>query len=222
MTARKVLRASSALVCLAGLLGAGAALAGDGERYAVTVTNLTRGQILSPPVVVSHKSSIRLFTPGQPASPELAQLAEDAVSGPLLALLGTLPAVHDANIAGGVVPPGHSVTVEVEVTGGFRTISAVGMLVTTNDAFFAASGTALPAGKPAAMTAIAWDAGSEANTESCAHIPGPPCGNALVRVTDGAEGYVHVHAGVSGNGDLDEADHDWNNPVAYVTIERID
>jgi hypothetical protein len=132
-----------------------------------------------------------------------------------------VPAVHDAAIAGGPVPPGGSTTVEVRVTGNFRKISALGMLVTTNDAFFAATGPALPAGRASTVAAIAWDAGSEANTESCAHIPGPPCGSAGVRVTDGAEGHVHVHAGVQGIGDLVGADHDWNNPVALVTIERI-
>ena len=49
-------------------------------------------------------------------------------------------------------------------------------------------------------------------------IPGPPCGNAGVRDTGNAEGFVHVHAGVHGIGDLVAADHDWRNPVAKITI----
>ena len=66
----------------------------EGSRtYAVTVTNISRGQIFSPPVVIAHDDSYRLFAPGDPASSELAALAEDAVSGPLLAMLGTLPSV---------------------------------------------------------------------------------------------------------------------------------
>ena len=209
--------------CCAVLLGAGAAAADQGgQRYAVTVTNLTRGQVLSPPVVVSHHASFRLFTPGEPAGAELAQLAEDAVSEPLLALLGTVPAVFDTAIAAGPVPPGQSATVEVSARDARRDISVAGMLVTTNDAFFAATGRARPHGRGPAFFAVAWDAGSEANTESCDHIPGPPCGHPLVRVTDGAEGYVHIHSGVHGTGDLTAADHDWRNPVAYVSIERVD
>lgn len=71
------------------------------------------------------------------------------------------------------------------------------------------------------VEAEAYDAGSEANSESCTYIPGPPCGNAEVRDTGDAEGFVHVHAGVHGIGDLDPAMHDWRNPVAEITIKRV-
>jgi hypothetical protein len=190
------------------------------QRYLVTVTNLTLGQVLSPPVVISHNGSFRLFNPGEAASPELAMLAEDAVSDPLLALLGTLPEVLDAQVAGGPIPPGGSGTVEIDVQGTFRSVTVAGMLVTTNDAFFAATSSTLPAGKPTSTTAVAWDAGSEANSESCDHIPGPPCGNPLVPAPGPAEGYVHVHAGIHGIGSLMPYMHDWNNPTAAITIER--
>ena len=190
------------------------------QTYAVTVTNVTRGQVLSPPVAIVHDGSFRLFTLGEPVSSELAQLAEDAVSDPLLAFVGTLPSVFDANIGAGPIPPGKSVTVEVNVRGRFRSITVTGMLVTTNDAFFSGSSVAIGrAGRP--FFAPAYDAGSEGNTESCEHIPGPPCGNPLVRVEDTAEGYAHVHAGVHGIDDLVPSMHDWRNPTAYVTIKRV-
>ncbi len=59
------------------------------------------------------------------------------------------------------------------------------------------------------------------NSEDCIYIPGPPCGNPGVRDTDGAEGFVHVHPGIHGIADLVPAAHDWRNPVALITIERI-
>jgi hypothetical protein len=68
---------------------------------------------------------------------------------------------------------------------------------------------------------VAYDAGSEANTELCEHIPGPPCGN-QARMLTGAEGFVHVHRGIHGVGDLNEAAMDWNNPVVKVVIEKMD
>ena len=37
----------------------------------------------------------------------------------------------------------------------------------------------------------------------------------------GEEGYVHVHAGIHGIGDLDASERDWRNPVAMVTIELV-
>jgi hypothetical protein len=41
-----------------------------------------------------------------------------------------------------------------------------------------------------------------------------------VRVTDGAEGFVYVHAGIQDRGSLSSEDHDWRNPVAKVVIQR--
>jgi hypothetical protein len=68
--------------------------------------------------------------------------------------------------------------------------------------------------------APAWDAGTEANTEDCHFIPGPPCGNRFVRDPDGAEGIVRIHSGIHGTGDLNPAMLDWRNPVAMVSIAR--
>ena len=34
----------------------------DKRKYEVTITNLTRGQIFSNPIVISHDRSFRLFT----------------------------------------------------------------------------------------------------------------------------------------------------------------
>jgi hypothetical protein len=192
----------------------------SGRVYEVTITNLTKGQILSPPIVYSHEWGFRLFTVGQPALPELAGVAEDADSEPLLALLTAEPRVHGVGIADGVVMPGQSATVRIETHGNARIISTLGMLVTTNDAFFAARRGAPP--RRASLYAEAWDAGSEANTQDCAHIPGPPCGNGGVRVEEGAEGYIYTHAGIQDRGSLTAEDHDWNNPVARVEIRRVD
>jgi hypothetical protein len=225
-----------ALSCLALLLGGTAALADDddsrsgfpsrratGSGYMVTITNLTYDQIISPPVVVVHDGRFRLFQPGQSAGSELAALAEDGMTGPLAGLLEVSTGVTDYAVADGGIPPAGSVTVEVSARGLGKMLSLAGMLVSTNDAFVGLDGFTLPSGFAAAFGATsvdaqAYDAGSEANTESCDHIPGPPCGSPGVRVTDGAEGFVHVHRGIRGVGDLDDSAKDWNNPVASVTV----
>ena len=191
----------------------------NGRVYQVTVTNLTAGQIFAPPIVYSHRSNFAAFTPGQAASPELAGVAEDADSEPMLALLAAEPGVGDVAIADGVVMPGESTSVRIQLKGSARSISALGMLVTTNDAFFAA-GKRVPS-SGVSFYAPAWDAGSEANTQDCAHIPGPPCGNGGVRVQDGAEGYVFIHAGIQDRGSLSSEEHDWRNPVALIEIRRV-
>jgi hypothetical protein len=189
----------------------------QGQLYEVTITNLTRGQIISPPVVATHNRAFELFTPGEAASSGLAQLAEDAQVDALTDMLAADSRVFDFSVGNDVILPGGSLTVEVRAGAGFRTFTAVGMLVTTNDAFFAARGkvgTALFEGD-------VWDAGSEANTQRCSDIPGPPCGNAGVRVTNGAEGYVHIHSGIHRFGNLRPRNLDWRNPGVSVSVRRV-
>lgn len=189
-----------------------------GRRVEVTITNVTRAQIFSPPVVISHGKAFQLFELGKPASEPLYSLAEDGLTDPLTTYLATLPSVHDYAVAAGPVMPGASVTLEVTTRGPFRFISVAGMLVSTNDGFFALRGAGSPLFGKSAVDAEAYDAGSEANSEACAYIPGPPCGNGGVRDTADAEGYVHIHAGIHGGGDLDPSMHDWRNPVAEIKI----
>lgn len=220
---KKLMKTCLVVLMAGGILIAGQmARADDGREYRVTITNLTRGQIISPPVVVSHKERFHLFTAGTPASPELAKLAEDADTADLLLLLGSEPDVFDVQQAGGPVLPGGTVEVTIDARGKFRYISVAGMLVTTNDAFAAIDGERIPKNDARSTHAYAYDAGSETNSESCDEIPGPPCNNPFVRNTGGAEGYVHIHAGIHGTGNLDPAQHDWRNPVALISIERLD
>jgi hypothetical protein len=226
---------AAALACFAMLLGGTTILADEGESapilqhgigFTVTITNLTYDQIISPPVVVAHDNRFRLFQPGEPASSELTALAEDGMTGPLAGLLEVSTGVFDYAVAAGGIPPGGSVSVEVRAGRRARKFSLAGMLVSTNDAFVGLDGYRLAPGfsaaiRPSFVYAGAYDAGSEANTESCEHIPGPPCGSPGVRVTDGAEGFVHVHRGIQGVGDLDASAKDWRNPVARIQIKKM-
>ena len=186
----------------------------------VTITNMTRGQILSPPVVATHTGrAAPLFAVGEPASPALAALAEDAAAGDLLDQLDLDPATVDVEMAAGPILPGGSATLFLEARHA-RYFSALAMLVTTNDAFIAVNRSGLPR-HSGSFYSVAYDAGSEANNESCDFIPGPPCDHPHVRDLAGAEGYVHVHAGVHGIADLVPADHDWRNPVARIVVRRV-
>lgn len=202
----------------------------EGQHFAVTVTNLTRGQTFTPVLVASHKEGVRLFRLGHPASSELATLAEEGDVGPLTDRLRASPAVFDVVNSGpppgGFVPPGQSKTILVRTRGSFDHLSVAAMLIPTNDGFFALNGVAGPAGhQHLALFSPAYDAGSERNDELCASIPGPffaecggPGGGAKV---GNGEGYVHILAGIHGIGDLNEAERDWRNPVAKITIKRV-
>lgn len=202
----------------------------EGQHFAVTVTNLTRGQTFTPVLVASHREGVRLFTLGRPATPELATLAEEGDVGPLTNRLRASSAVFDVVNSGpppgGFVLPGQSKTILVRTRGRFDHISAAAMLIPTNDGFFALNGVEGPSGHDRlTLFSAAYDAGSERNDELCASIPGPffsECGGpgTGARVGNG-EGYVHIHAGIHGIGDMNEAERDWRNPVAQVSIRRV-
>jgi hypothetical protein len=196
------------------------AFAETGRKYEVTITNITRGQVITPPIVISHDNTFELFSLGAPAIPELATMAEEGDSAPLQGYLGTLSSVFDFTAASGPLMPGESVTLEIRARGKFREISSAGMLASSNDAFFAVRGLRISYSRERTAEGEAYDAGSEANKETCEFIPGPPCGN-HVHDTDEAEGYVHVHAGIQGIGDLDPAVFDWRNPVAEIRIRPV-
>jgi len=198
---------------------AGAAPRGPGFR--VTITNLTQGQIFSPPILAVHSERADVFSAGEPASDELAALAEDGDRSLLAAALEADPEVLSVILADNPIPPGESASFDVFVLGRFRHLSAAGMLVTTNDAFFGLDSYTAPAPRSDVLMVPAYDAGTEVNSEDCGFIPGPPCGNGGVRDTVGAEGFVAIHSGIHGVGDLMPAESDWRNPVAKITIEPL-
>lgn len=224
-----------ALLTSSAVLGAGfvAPVAADNDRrggeYQVTIINLTKGQVFSPPVLATHQSSVSIFSPGSPASDELVHVAEDGNGGPLADSLNMLPQVFEAIAEMDpilpLIDPDQAVEFEIHSRGRFDRFSMVSMMVNTNDAFLAVDSVELPRrrGSSRSYYAIAYDAGSESNNEDCDFIPGPACaakpGNE--RDPDGAEGIVYIHNGVHGIADLSPKDSDWHNPVAKVVITRV-
>lgn len=214
------MRSTLRLLSLVTVLAAAASTASAQQTVSVYITNLSK-QIISPPVVASHSWMVTVIGPGQEATDALARQAEDGDPSELAALLEADPEVLDVAVGDGMLLPGERMLLEVETRGRFDRISATGMLVTTNDAFFGLDGGPIPQGQGTVRYDVpAWDAGSEANSESCAFIPGPPCGNPFQRDTGEAEGFVHIHPGLHGDGDLSVAEWGWQNPVVRVVIRR--
>lgn len=224
----------AATVAAAALLSSPAWAAGSGHNffaqkgnfiYEVTLTNITKGQVFSPPVLVTHSRDIALFELGEPALEELATVAEDGDGGPLVDLIGLLPEVFDAQTTSVPILPGETAVYEVSAPARGAVLSVVAMLVNSNDAFLAADSAALPRARhrSRSLHALAYDAGSEANNEDCAFVPGPACpaGSGNARATEDAEGYVHIHNGIHGIAELMPEAYDWKNPVASIQVKRI-
>ena len=76
----------------------------------------------------------------------------------------------------------------------------------------------MSAGEPATVPLPAYDAGSEANTESCDQVP---CEIHGQPTTEGAEGAVREHPGIRGNVDIPER-RGWQDPEpGRLTITRL-
>ena len=208
-------------ICIAAaiLSLAGTAMA---QTYDVTVTNITASQIFTPLLFVSHSRHVSLFHVGDPASVEVEWVAEGGNTAPLMRALEGSHDVEDIQTLTDVLPPGASATVSLMTTARKKFISVIGMLVPTNDAMVALNGARAPK-SIATFRVPAYDAGTEANDEACAHIPGPPtvcAGEGFNESREGAEGFVHIHRGIHGSASLNAAVYDWRNPVAQITIQH--
>lgn len=196
--------------------------------FEVTITNLTRGQQFTPILVASHKAGIKLFELGKAASPGLQIVAEEGNVDPLTDALRAMPGVLDVANSGALLNPGATAKVRVRTQGAFDRVSLASMLIPTNDGFLTLNGVRIPRGSGSqTFTSVAYDAGSERNDELCVSIPGPffiECGGpgGGTAPAGGEEGYVHVHAGIHGIGDLSAAERDWRNPVASIRVRRLD
>lgn len=216
------------------------AFGSEGAVYEVTVENLTSNQPLTPALLAAHRPSTGLFEVGEPASFELQQIAENGKLSFMLEALGEDKHVRDHAVAFGPgapdlppILPGESATAEIEATLGTTRLSWVSMLICTNDGFTGVDAVGLPVhvGDVASFETDGYDAGTEMNTEDFEDLV-PPCGP-LTGVDSGGEGtamsdptlaeggVIHHHLGIQGIADLDPAIHDWNDPVARITIERI-
>ena len=195
------------------------ALAEDfGLCYEVTITNMTRGQVFTPVLVATHKKGVKLFTEGEPASDELAQLAESGDVVPLAEVLEAMSRKVGAIAVseGGPFGAGESVTVQVPISRKYNRMSLASMLAITNDGFIALNG--VPA-LPGKHVSPVYDAGTEVNDELVAHIPGP---GGEGYNTEGGEGFVHIHAGIHGIGDLPSPENlDWRNPAAKIASRLV-
>jgi hypothetical protein len=199
--------------------------------FDVTVVNLTAGQPLSPLAVIAHQDAWESgFTTGAPVSDAQERLAEAGDHTALLEAADADNTVHDTAGGSDPVGPGASATLslEFEENEDIR-LSVFTMLVNTNDTVTLLQDidlSGLENGDSISMNARSYDAGTEANSESAATIPGPAGGGegfnaARDDVRDAAylsPGVVTAADGLTGSALSQQ--HRWDNPVMRVTITR--
>lgn len=204
----------------------------DNRTYTVTIENRTGGQWLTPPNFALHDPGVRVFARNRPASPGVLAVAENGDVPVLAAELQSL--IDDAGLGysgvgpgfnGGPIPPGESVT--FEVTGDERRFSLVSMLICTNDGFAGLNSFQVPnmVGQTRSVRVMAWDAGTEINTERHEDlVPAPFCGGqgagtGMSNPALAENGTISRHLTIRGIGDLNPV-YDWRGRVAEVTVTR--
>ena len=202
--------------------------------FEVTTINTTNAQPLSPVAVIAHADGYSLFTVGMPATSGLEILAEGGDNGALIADAAVNAAVVTTASGAAPIPPAGSETLTITVAEtdlpGLR-LSHSTMLVNTNDAFSGVNGLmigGLAVGESTTANSIAYDAGTEANSELATEIPGPVGGGEGFNAArnDRAD-QVSMHAGVVSRDDgFATSDltnqHRFDNPVVRVRITRTD
>lgn len=232
-------KVSGALAALTMGLSAGSAQAVD---FSVEIINLTNGIAFTPFIVAAHPEGTSLFTAGAAASPELQAMAEGGDISGLVGVLNGISATIVQDPAGGILMPGaRSPAAAINTDGTTNTrLSAAAMLLPTNDGFAGLNAVEIPTTPGTYVFNVpAYDAGTEANNEliagmpggapGVAGIPGAPAGGAgtggtgVVTATENAT--VHIHRNVLGDtdsaggaSDLDSTFHRWLNPVIRVIV----
>ena len=211
------------------------------QMFEITLTNLTEGvhgesgQTFSPAIFAAHPAGVKLAVVGEPANEAIVLMAEGGDTSGLEALAAAAGAdiqiAMNADMTRRYTMPGQSTTVTVTADMVNSSLSVGSMLVSTNDAFIAAIDVPLfdEDGMPVTTTIdlMAYDAGSEDNTEMASDIPGPlgldeatdpPGSNERVPTVDGV---IAAHEGIQGVGDVTEA-FAWEEPTAMLTITPVE
>lgn len=202
------------------------------QEYDVSVVNLTNNQPLSPVALVAHSGDFRVFAIGSPASAGLEVLAEDGANGDFIAAARADAGVVATNSGTGPIGPGGSEVLSIVVPQNEATslsISVATMLVNTNDAFTGINRvdiTALAVGESQTIRSIAYDAGTEADSEAAGTIPGPAVGGeGFNAARDDDADRVSMHPGVISNQDglatsVLTSQERFDNPVVQISITR--
>ena len=201
--------------------------------FDVTVANLTNAQPLSPIAVIAHQSGYAIFSIGSAASMGLEEMAEGGDNTALLAAADADMMVASSASGAAAIGPAGSETVTIDVLeSGLPDleISIATMLVNTNDAFTSLNTVVgnMAVGDVLTFYAVAYDAGTEADTEMAADIPGPAGGGTgFDMARDDQADRVAMHSGIVSQDDgLATSDlteqHRFDNPVAHIRIARTD
>lgn len=235
MKRNSVLLFGVALIATVGVLsGCGSGVTPRTTTFRITLEDLTNsapnsGQPFSPPVFITHDSSMKLWKMGGTASFGLQNIAESGNRTPMVSAIQPFVGTSILSMATPLTSPllpGGTVTVIVTADPEHPYLSSAWMLGRTNDGFSGQdSVNLLQLRGKTTFNLYGLDAGTENNNEKNGLLGALGGGNGR----DPENGLIKLHPGILGIADAPLA-WNWNegatpasqNPVARVTIEQID
>ena len=203
------------------------AATGTTSTFKISFTNGSVGQPMTLPVVALHNPSVSFFDIGEAASLELQSIAEDGSNDLMLALVERSPGVSDSGQAfvdaenQGPFNPGEIATITLETDVDTDVLTAVNMVICTNDGFTGVDSVALPTGTDTVrFEALPYDAGSEVNVINLEYWV-PPCGGTGANLHDDENGVIGIHPGQM-NEALEQFNFVGTDSILTVSVTRVD
>ena len=192
------------------------------REFSVQVFNLTSNQPFSPLAGLLHDESYSAYSLGEPASLALETLAEAGDNS----LLTDDEELAQSKSGKKLLSPGKSETLKLKSKNGETRFTLLTMPVHTNDAFVGLNSidlSELQIDESLMLYARIYDAGTEANTEAAAYVPGQG-GEGFNAARDDRD-FIVVHPGIVSQDDglatsALNASHKFDNPGAKVIITR--
>ena len=193
--------------------------------YEVEIVNLTHNQPFSPLALRMHDAAYSAWVVGESASLGIEYIAE---AGDNTEFLGTASSKKSAS-GTGIIAPGETAVIDLTSKVTDLYLTAVTMLVNTNDGFAGVTGLDLRhlnVGDNTVVYLPVYDSGTEANNELSGTIPGPADGGEGFDSVRDDVNYVAMHPGVVGVDDgyadsVLDGSHKFDGPVAKLKITRI-
>ena len=195
------------------------------SEYKIEVQNNTQNQPFSPLALITSSRPGYVFELAKPASTELEHIAESGNNQPLLEQSKSdFLNVEIVQSGNGLIKPGNDETVTLlRFNSSAKYLSLVSMLTNTNDGFIGEEVdlSKIDVGETRSINAIAWDAGTEQNTEAA-----PTLATAGFDPSRDDVNFIHTHPGIISNQDglinsALTAQERFLSPVAKIIITRV-
>ena len=197
------------------------------RSFNIEVVNLSNHQPFAPVAAVLHKPGYDGFSLGTMASEGLEILAEGGDPSAFISEAESDNKVVNTSSGTGIIAPGGSETLKVQGITPKPRLTLASMLVNTNDGFVGLDEvdiSGLDIGDSMVLHAKVHDAGTEANSEAAADVPGQ--GGEGFNTTRDDSDVITIHSGVVTQddgltGSALDASHRFDNPGARIVITRM-